>query len=191
MLIRWRRTNYFIAADFNPLNDMKLNNNNSLGTVHKKTIMANTYHQVYIQVVFAVKYREAVIAKEWKSILFGVIGNLINETGCKTIIVNGVEDHVHCFLGLKPTVSISELMKIVKAKSSKYINDHNLTKSRFEWQEGYGAFSYSHSQINVVYKYISNQESHHKKQNFKEEYLEFLEKFEVPFDERYLFEDLI
>ena len=153
--------------------------------------MANTYHQVYIQVVFAVKYREAVIANEWKSILFGVIGNLINETGCKTIIVNGVEDHVHCFLGLKPTVSISELMKTVKSKSSKYINDNRLTKSRFEWQEGYGAFSYGHSQINVVYKYIANQEEHHKKQTFKEEYLEFLDKFEVPLDERYIFEDLI
>jgi putative transposase len=153
--------------------------------------MANTYHQVYIQVVFAVKYREAVIANEWKSKVFGVIGNLINETGCKTIIVNGVEDHVHCFLGLKPTVSISELMKTVKAKSSKYINDHNLTKSRFEWQEGYGAFSYSHSQIDAVYKYIVNQEEHHKKQTLKDEYLEFLDKFEVPFDEKYIFEDLI
>ena len=153
--------------------------------------MANTYHQVYIQVVFAVKYREAVIDNEWKSILFGVIGNLINETGSKTVIVNGVEDHVHCFLGLKPTVSISELMKTVKAKSSKYINDHNLTKSRFEWQEGYGAFSYSHSQIDAVYKYILNQEEHHKKQTFREEYLEFLDKFQVSFDERYIFEDLI
>jgi len=153
--------------------------------------MANTYHQVYIQVVFAVKYREAVIANEWKSLLFGVIGNLINETGCKTIIVNGVVDHIHCFLGLKPTVSISELMKTVKAKSSKYVNDNNLTKSRFEWQEGYGAFSYGHSQINAVYKYIANQEEHHKKQDFKEEYLKFLDKFQVPFDERYVFENLI
>ncbi|MFV8391936.1 IS200/IS605 family transposase [Flavobacterium sp. LB2P6] len=123
--------------------------------------MANTYHQVYIQAVFAVKYREAVIGKEWKSILMGVIGNLINETGCKTIIINGVEDHVHCFLGLKPVVSISELMKTVKAKSSIYINDHQLTKSRFEWQEGYGVFSYSHSQVDTVYKYIANQEAHH------------------------------
>ena len=128
--------------------------------------MANTYHQVYLQFVFAVKYRDAIIANEWKSTLMAVIGNLINETGCKTIIVNGVEDHVHCFLGLKPVVSISELMKTVKAKSSKYINDHNLTKSRFEWQEGYGVFSYSQSQINAVYKYIENQEVHHRKQNF-------------------------
>ena len=93
--------------------------------------MANTYHQVYIQCVFAVKYREAVIDKDWRPTLLGVIGNLINETGCKTIIVNGIEDHIHCFLGLKPVVSISELMKTVKAKSSKYINDHQLTKRRF------------------------------------------------------------
>jgi REP element-mobilizing transposase RayT len=86
--------------------------------------MANTYHQIYIQAVFAVKYRKAIIDKSWQNDLFGVIGNLINESGCKTLIVNGVEDHVHCFLGLKPTVTISELMKSVKAKSSKFINDN-------------------------------------------------------------------
>ena len=153
--------------------------------------MANTYHQVYLQCIFAVKYRKAVLDKKWRSTLLGVIGNLINETGCKTIIVNGVDDHVHCFLGLKPVVSISELMKTVKAKSSKYINDHELIKRRFEWQEGYGVFSYSHSQINQVFQYITNQEKHHKKQIFKDEYLEFLNKFEIPYDERYVFEDLI
>ncbi len=153
--------------------------------------MANTFHQIYIQAVFAVKYRNAVIDKSWRSELLCVLGNLINETGCKTIIVNGVEDHIHCFLGLKPVISISELMKIVKAKSSKYINDHNLTSHRFEWQEGYGAFSYSHSHIENVYRYIANQEEHHKKQSFKGEYLELLKQFEVEYDERYLFEDLI
>ena len=153
--------------------------------------MANTYHQIYIQFVFAVKYREAIINKEWKSKLHGVIGNLINETGCKTIIVNGVEDHVHCLVGLKPMISISDLMKTVKAKSSKYINDNNLTNSKFEWQEGYGAFSYGQSQIDAVYKYIDNQEAHHKKQTFKEEYLQFLEKFKIQFEEKYIFENLI
>lgn len=152
--------------------------------------MANTYHQIYIQTVFAVKYREAVIADAWKHDLFGVIGNLINETGCKTLIVNGVYDHVHCFIGLKPTVAVSELMKTVKAKSSKHINDHRLVSSRFEWQEGYGAFSYGQSQIQAVYQYVKNQEEHHKKQTFREEYLNFLKKFNVPYDERYLFEDL-
>jgi REP element-mobilizing transposase RayT len=153
--------------------------------------MANTYSQVYVQCVFAVKYRKAKIKNEWKQTLFGVIGNLINEEGCKTLIINGVEDHVHCFLGLKPIVSISNLMKVIKAKSSKYINDHNLASTRFEWQEGYGVFSYGHSQISDVYKYISNQEQHHKKQSFKEEYLAFLEKYEVPYNERYIFHDMI
>lgn len=153
--------------------------------------MANTYHQIYIQTVFAVKYRDAIIEKEWNAKLFGVIGNLINENNCKTIIVNGVEDHVHCFIGLKPVVSVSELMQSVKAKSSKYINDNSLTRKRFEWQEGYGVFSYSQSQVDKVYKYIQNQEAHHKKQTFRDEYLDFLNKFKVPYDDQYIFEDLI
>ncbi len=153
--------------------------------------MANTYHQMYIQAVFAVKYRKAVLHKDWRKDIFAVIGNLINETGCKTIIVNGVEDHVHCFLGLKPTVSISELMKTVKAKSSKYINDNNFLLDRFEWQVGYGAFSYSQSHINRVYKYIENQEEHHRKKSFKEEYLKYLDEYKIPFEEQYVFEDLI
>lgn len=153
--------------------------------------MASTYHQVYLQTVFAVKYREAVIHNTWKSSLCGVIGNLINETGCKTLIVNGVEDHIHCFLGLKPPVSISELMKTVKGKSSKFINDKNLTAKRFEWQEGYGVFSYSLSHIDRVFKYIKNQEEHHKKQTFKTEYKRMLDRYQVPYDERCLFEDLI
>ncbi len=153
--------------------------------------MANTYHQIYLQTVFAVKYRKAVIDKKWSNNLYAVIGNLINETSCKTIIVNGVEDHVHCLLGLKPVVSVSELLKTVKAKSSKYINDHSLTKERFEWQEGYGVFSYSQSQIDSVYKYIKNQEAHHKKQTFRDEYLEFLNKFKIEYDEQYIFKELI
>lgn len=152
--------------------------------------MANTYHQVYIQAVFAVKYRAAVLDKEWRANVFSVIGNLINETGCKTIIVNGVEDHVHCFFGLKPTVSISELMKVVKAKSSKYINDNRLLLNRFEWQEGYGVFSYSHTQVGTIFKYIKNQEKHHTKATFHEEYQATLEDFAVPFEEKYLFEEL-
>ena len=153
--------------------------------------MANTYHQIYLQTVFAVKYREAVLAKEWRSTVWGVIGNLINESNCKTLIVNGVEDHVHCFLGLKPVVSVSELMKTVKAKSSKYINDNKLTEEHFEWQDGYGVFSYGQSQIDSVYKYIQNQESHYKKQTFLDEYLEFLKKFKIAYDEQYIFQKLI
>ena len=97
---------------------------------------------------------------------------------------------MHCFLGLKPVVSVSELMKAVKAKSSKYINDHSLTRNRFEWQEGYGVFSYSKSQVDNVHKYIQNQREHHMKQTFKKEYLELLKEFDVAYDERYLFQDL-
>ena len=153
--------------------------------------MAKTYHQIYLQTVFAVKYRHALINKEWESKVFGVIGNLINESDCKTIIVNGVEDHVHCFFGLKPVVSVSELMKTVKAKSSKYINDNKLTKHRFEWQEGYGVFSYNQSSIDAVYKYIQNQEEHHKKQTFKDEYIALLTAFKIEFNEKYIFQDLL
>jgi REP element-mobilizing transposase RayT len=153
--------------------------------------MSQTYHQIYLQTVFAVKYREAVLDKKWRNVVWGVIGNLINESKCKTLIVNGVEDHVHCFLGLKPVVPVSELMKTVKAKSSKYINDNKLTKVHFEWQDGYGVFSYGHSQIDRVYKYIQNQEAHHKKQTFLDEYLEFLKKFKIEYDEQYIFQELI
>lgn len=145
--------------------------------------MANTYHQIYLQTVFAVKYRNAVLNKSWRNQLLGVIGNLINEAGCKTIIVNGVEDRVHCFFGLKPVVSVSELMKAVKVKSSKYINDHSLTSAHFEWKVGYGVFSYNQSAVDTVYKYIQNQEEHHKAQNFRDEYLGLLEEFKIEFDE--------
>ena len=153
--------------------------------------MANTYHQIFLQTVFAVKYRRAIINKEWQGKLFSVIGNLINETNCTTIIVNGVEDHVHCFFSLKPAISVSELMKNVKAKSSKYINDNQLTKQRFEWQEGFGVFSYSHISIHAVYNYILNQQAHHKRQNFTEEYLELLETFRIEYDRKYIFQPLV
>lgn len=153
--------------------------------------MANTYHQIYLQTVFAVKYRNALLDKAWRSQVFGVIGNLINETKCKTIIVNGMEDHVHCFLGLKPAISIAELMKAVKAKSSKYINDHQLTRERFEWQEGYGVFSYRQSDLDSIFKYIQNQEEHHKIKTFKDEYIDLLKEFNVTYDKQYIFQDLV
>ena len=153
--------------------------------------MANTYSQLYIHGIFAVKYREALIQMEWKHRLLGVIGNLINEMGCKTIIVNGVEDHVHCFFGLIPRVSISDVMQIAKGKSSKWINDNNLLKQRFEWQVGFGCFSYSHSQIDNLFKYIQNQEEHHKKETFRDEYIRILKSFGVSYDEKYLFDDVI
>jgi len=120
--------------------------------------------------------------------LMAVIGNLINETGCKILIVNGVEDHVHCLFGLKPSVSLSDVMQCAKSRSSKWINETDKYSYRFEWQEGYGAFSYSKSQIDTVYHYIQNQEAHHQAQSFREEYLDILDKFDVDYDSRYIFE---
>jgi len=182
-----------VTTDFNPLTGMliRMPPNLFLCSLPFKKTMANTYHQVYLQTIFAVKYRNAVIDKAWKARLLGVVGNLINETGCKTLIVNGVEDHIHCLIGLKPVVSISELMKTVKAKSSKYVNDHSLTTGRFEWQTGYGVFSYAQSQLDRVYNYIRNQEAHHQKQVFRDEYLNFLKKFKIEYDENYIFWELM
>ena len=153
--------------------------------------MANTYHQLYVQAVFAVKYRAAVIDLSWKPQLLGVIGNLINETGCKTLIVNGVEDHMHCFFGLPPKLSVSFVLKNAKAKSSKWINENGLLKAEFKWQRGFGAFSYSKSAVNNVYRYILNQEAHHQKKKFIPEYKEMLKKHGIEYDERYIFEELI
>ena len=152
--------------------------------------MANTYYQLYIHTVFPVKYRKALIHPDWKTGLQAVIGNLINETGCKTHIVNGTEDHMHCFFGIKPSISVSDVMKSVKAKSSKWINESGYLANRFEWQKGFGCFTYSYSHVDAVYHYIKNQEKHHHRISFREEYISMLEKFEVDYDERYLFKEL-
>jgi REP element-mobilizing transposase RayT len=150
--------------------------------------MPGTFSQVYIQVVFAVKHRENLIAKEWKEELYKYISGIITAKGQKSIIVNGVADHVHLFIGLRPAMAISDLVRDIKNNSSNFINDKKFVKGKFKWQEGYGVFSYSHSHISRVYNYILNQETHHKKKSFKEEYLELLEKFEIEFKDEYLFE---
>ena len=153
--------------------------------------MANTYHQIRIQTVFAVKFREGLILPEFRQELFGYIGQTINNLGHKTILVNGMADHVHCYFGLHPKQALADLMREVKANSSQWINNQKFLKHRFEWQEGYGAFSYSKSQDHQVFNYIQNQETHHRKLSFREEYLQFLQKFEVEHDERFVFKDLI
>jgi REP element-mobilizing transposase RayT len=153
--------------------------------------MPNTYTRLHIQAIFAVKFRKALIDKKWKAKLNMILGNHINETGCKTLIVNGVEDHVHCLFELKSTVQLSELMKKVKAKSSKFINDHHLTDDRFEWQRGYSAFSYAQCQIKEVYDYVAKQEMHHCKTDFQTEHRSMLIENQIPFDESYYFENLI
>lgn len=152
--------------------------------------MPNTYHKIYIQTIFSVKYRNGIINLEWEGKLHSVIGNLINQAGGKPILINGMEDHVHCFFHAKPATSISDMMKSVKAKSSKWINDEGLLPHRFEWQSGFGCFSYGHSQKNDVYHYISNQKEHHKRMTFREEYEKLLKMFEIDYDERFLFKEL-
>jgi REP element-mobilizing transposase RayT len=151
-------------------------------------IVAGTYSQIYIQIVFAVKGRENLINKAWKDDLNKYIAGIIKGKGQKPIIVNGVADHIHAFVGLKPSMAISDLVRDIKNNSSNFINEHKWLRSKFSWQDGYGAFSYSHSQIDQVYNYILHQEEHHNKKSFREEYIDLLQKCAVPHDERYLFE---
>ena len=150
--------------------------------------MAGTFSQIYIQYVFAVRGRENLLQKTWREEVFKYISGIIKGKGQKPIIVNGVSNHVHVFVGLKPALSVSELVRDIKNNSSNFINKQKFVRGKFSWQEGYGAFSYSHSQIDDVYQYILNQEKHHKKRTFKEEYLEFLKRFEIEHDEKYLFD---
>ncbi len=150
--------------------------------------MAGTYSQLYIQIVFAVKGRENIIKKSWSDELYKYISGIISGKGHKSIIVNGMPDHMHAFIGLKPSMAISDLVRDIKNNSSKFINEHRFVRGRFQWQEGYGAFSYSHSHIEDVYNYVLNQEKHHKRKTFREEYLDFLQRFELEYDDRYLFD---
>lgn len=150
--------------------------------------MPGTFSKLYIQVVFDVKGRENMISNSWNKELHKYIAGIIKGKEQKSIIVNGMPDHVHAFIGLRPAVAISDLVRDIKNNSSNFINDHKWVKRKFSWQDGYGAFSYSHSHIGSVYKYILNQETHHKKKTFKQEYQEFLKKFEINYEEKYLFE---
>jgi putative transposase len=150
--------------------------------------MSGTFSQIYIQIVFAVKGRENLISSKWKNELHKYIAGTIKGKGQKPIIVNGMPDHIHAFVGLKPVMAISDLVRDIKNNSTNFINNQNLVMGKFAWQEGYGAFSYSHSHIGKVYDYIMDQEKHHKKKTFKQEYLQFLKKFEVMYDEKYLFD---
>lgn len=125
--------------------------------------MAGTYTQIYIQYVFAVKGRENLLQKPWRDEVFKYMAGIIKGKGQKPIIVNGVENHLHVLVGLKPAMSISDLVRDIKNNATNFINEQKYVDKRFQWQEGYGAFSYAHSQINDVYQYILNQEAHHNK----------------------------
>jgi REP element-mobilizing transposase RayT len=153
--------------------------------------MANTYTQIHLQFVFAVKYRNGLIHASFKEELYKYISGIIKENNHKLLAINGMPDHLHIFIGMRPSQSISDLLQDIKGSSSKWINEKKFLKVKFEWQEGYGAFSYSKSHVNNVIRYIQNQENHHKKESFRDEYLNFLKVFEIEYDERYIFNELI
>jgi putative transposase len=150
--------------------------------------MANTFSQIYLQFVFAVQNRQSLISKDNKEELHKYITGLVQNRKAKMLAVNCMPDHIHLFVGFKPTVLISDFVKEIKVESNEFINDRQWIKGKFNWQEGYGVFSYSHSHIDKVVKYVLNQEQHHQKKTFKQEYLSLLNKFEIPFEEKYLFD---
>lgn len=153
------------------------------------TKMANTYTQLHIQLIFAVKYRASLIQKDWKNKLHQYVTGIIQANDHKMLQVNSMPDHIHIFLGLRPNQSISSLVQNVKAESSKWIKSQEFTKSRFAWQDGFGAFSYSKSHVDNVIRYIQNQEAHHKKETFLDEYRRLLKLFEIDYDEKYIFKE--
>ena len=141
--------------------------------------MANTYSQIYIHVIFSVKDREPLLRDYFRSEVFGYIGDILKGRGNSLIAVNGLADHVHLFIGMKPKYTLSEIIRDVKSNSSRYINRRGWLKKKFEWQSGFGAFSYSHSQKEIVSAYIINQECHHRNRGFEHEFNLFLKKFNI------------
>ena len=146
------------------------------------------FTQLYIHIVFAVKYRERLLTKEIRDELFKYISGIITNRKHKVIIINGVADHIHILIGLNPNDKISDLVGCIKRETSSFINEKKWFRGKFHWQDGYGAFSYSRLQLDNIYKYIANQEIHHKKKTFREEYVELLRRFEIKYDEKYLFD---
>jgi REP element-mobilizing transposase RayT len=149
--------------------------------------MANTYTQLYVHCVFAVKYRAAMLQPEWDERLRLYITAIVQNHKHKMIAINNMPDHLHFFVGLNPNQSISDMLRFVKGDSSEWIDSEKLTKRKFNWQDGYGAFTHSRSQIDAVAKYIHNQQEHHRTITFLEEYQKILKDFSVEYDERYIF----
>jgi putative transposase len=149
--------------------------------------MANTYSQIHIQAVFAVQNRECIIRNSWKEELYKYISGIVQNNNHKILSINGMPDHIHILFGLRPSQSVADLIQDVKGSSARWINDKKLVHSKFSWQEGYGAFSYSKAEVPAIIQYIINQTDHHKRKTFSEEYYELLQEFEVDFDDRFIF----
>lgn len=152
--------------------------------------MANTYTQIHLQLIFAVQNRRSLIQESWEDRLYEYITGIVQQHTHKMIIINGMPDHLHIVIGMRPIQSLSDLMQDIKGSSSKWINDNKLSVGKFNWQEGFGAFSYSKSQLPKLIEYVKNQKEHHKKKTFIDEYKEFLKAYEVDFDEKYIFKEL-
>jgi putative transposase len=150
--------------------------------------MANSYSQIYIHVVFAVEGRQSLIRPQYNDELQKYITGIVSGQNQKLIAINNMPDHVHMLIGQKPSAALSDLIRDIKAASSRFINDQHWVLGRFSWQEGFGAFSYSHSQLSTVIRYIQNQQAHHQRTSFKEEYVELLKRFNVAHDQRYVFQ---
>jgi len=148
----------------------------------------STYSQIYIQTVFAVKGRESLIQPQWEDRLHKYITGIVQNKEQKMLAINGMSDHIHFFIGMKPSCCLSDLVREIKKSSNDFIREEKFSKFKFNWQEGFGAFSYSHSQLDDVIAYIMNQKELHKKKTFREEYMGFLKKFNVEYYEKYLFE---
>lgn len=149
--------------------------------------MANTFSQIYIHAVFAIRGRENLI-HAWKDELYKYICGIVNGNNQKVYAINGMPDHIHLLLSIKPDCKLSDLMRDIKASSSKWVNTKKFVRGKFHWQEGFGAFSCSQSQVDIVIAYIDNQEKHHSKKSFRQEYIELLHKFQIAYDEKYVFE---
>ncbi len=149
--------------------------------------MANTYSQIYLHFIFVVRYRESMLKDSFRGDLHRYMTGIVQKKGHKLIAINSVDDHAHIFIGFDVNDKIPDLVRDLKKDSTNYINDKNIFKGKFYWQTGYGVFSYSHSQIDQVVKYIQNQQIHHQKKTFREEYIEFLEKYCVDYNTEFLF----
>ncbi|MGE5860110.1 MAG: IS200/IS605 family transposase [Ignavibacteria bacterium] len=150
--------------------------------------MPNTYSQIYIHLIFTVKNRNALIVSRFKVEMHKYIAGILKNQGAKLLAINSMPDHLHVFFGMEPSNRLSDLVRDIKSDTSLFINENKLSRFKFYWQEGYGAFSYSQSQKDSVIKYIINQEKHHRKKSFREEYLEILEKFNIKYEPKYLFD---
>ncbi|MCZ4696176.1 IS200/IS605 family transposase [Ancylomarina euxinus] len=150
--------------------------------------MPGTFSQIYIQIVFAVKNRDGLISPKWEKELYKYITGIVQNKNQKMIAINGTQDHIHILIGMKPSCCLSDLVREIKKASNSFIKEQKFTSFKFEWQEGFGAFSYNQSALTNLIEYINNQKIHHKKKNFKEEYLGFLRKFDVEYKDEYLFD---